>query len=170
MNVGRFRVQRAGVKIRDAVEVAVFAGRSNSDVAETLCFFARQTGKVTGFQVSRFVRWLQAQQVQWHSSKLHLRTAVDVKNFKVIRQTCHFTQQFVGLSDQGIKLFAAVADFDHGTAHAVPVQKIFLCLFHDRGRQHGRTRTKIVYAIHLVSSQKAFKKLVKKSSCEVKAR
>jgi len=73
---------------------------------------------------------------------------VHVQDVKIVRQSGQFAHQVVSFGQQCLELGAAVADFDHGHAETLPVQKFLFGLFQHGQWQHGRTGPEIEYAFH----------------------
>ena len=80
---------------------------------------------------------------------MHLGATVDVQYLVIIGNACEFGEQCVASVDDVVELPRTMADFYHGCAEILIIEKFSLSLLHDFKRQHCWASSKIEHAFHI---------------------
>ena len=146
MNVAGVRVIVDALHIRDVGEVFVLAAGSNAGRAEFGGLLGGLLAEVAGHKI---IRRAGGHKVQRHHRKLLGRAALEKAHLVIIRDVQHPAHGGLGVVDNFIKPFTAVAHLHHTHAGAVVVQQLCLCGFQNSLRQHRRAGAEIVNSSHL---------------------
>ena len=146
MDVAGVGVIVNAVHIGDIGKVLVLAAGGNAGRAELSGLLSSLFAEIAGHKV---VCRAGFHKVQRHHRKLLGRAALKKAHLIVVGDVQHPAHGSLGVVDDLIKPFTAVAHLHHAHAGTVIVQQLRLCRFQNSLRQHRRAGAEIVNSSHL---------------------